>query len=82
MAKKKIDRKAKYKFVMSRYVIEGSTSDRWAYETQVQKLPAAKKIVERLKAGRGDNFRVYDNVTGVIVYPENKIEKGASNAIT
>lgn len=72
----KANRKAKYKFVMSRYVIENLISDRWGYETQVQKLPIAKKIVKRLvngENGRGNRFRVYDNVLGNVVYPRKEI---------
>lgn len=69
MAKKKVDRKANYKFAMSKYVIECKTGDRWVYDTQVQRLTAAKKIADKFNEKRKGCFRVYDNVLGVVVYP-------------
>lgn len=73
MAKNKVGRKANYKYAMSKYVIECLSGGRWVYDTQVQKLNAAKKIVDKSNSGRAESFRVYNNITGVVVYPKQEL---------
>lgn len=68
MARRNTGIKHKYKFTISRYIVEVENAGRWGYESQAQKLGTAKNIVKRLKEKSKNNFQVYDNVMGKVVY--------------
>lgn len=77
----KVNNKQRYKFVMSRYVIEIEVNESWVYETQIQKFSVAKAIVDKLINGTGNKLRAYNNVTGNVVYPKSEVDLWESQKV-